>query len=256
MTDFAGRLDVAVRIVGEARGIALQLFDQRTKYALEEKQASEFVTEADREIEAFIRSALASHFPDDAILGEEMGGDAQGAFWAIDPIDGTANFLRGSPLWGISLGFISGGRSVVGAICYPVSDLTIAAASGIGMTLNGAQFCRDVPFPSVRVASVGESPRWSIDGISAVERALRSDGWGVAEYRCATIGLGYAALGYTDGYIEQNLSIWDLAAGAIICQEAGLQVEYGGSYDAAGMWIRAAIPAVHASVAHLVPEKS
>lgn len=86
-----------------------------------------------------------------------------------------------------------------------------------------------------------------------MEPSLRRAGWGVAEYRCASIGLGFAALGYTDGYFEKNLSVWDLAAGAVICRESGLVVHHGGTYEAAGMWICAATSEVQAILRQHLP---
>jgi len=249
MTQSNPRLAAATAVMAEAGALARQLFGRREQFALEEKTANEFVSEADRQVERLIRDRLAVLLPGDAVMGEEMGGAGAPAFWSIDPIDGTANFLRGSPLWGVSLGFVVDGNSRVGAICYPALGLTLAAASGLGMSRQGQPFRREVHFPAVRVAAVGESPHWSIEGIAAVEMTLRRAGWGIAEYRCASIGLGFAALGYTDGYIERNLSIWDLAAGAVICAEAGLVTRYGGSNEPAGMWICAATPEVQTLMA-------
>jgi len=248
MTNTQKRLQVANAVMTAAEELALKYFKERDRFVLEEKNASEFVSEADRDVEALIRDRLARLLPSDRAMGEEMGGDGGDAFWSIDPIDGTANFLRGSPLWGVSLGFVENGRSTVGVISYPSLGLRLGAAAGLGIWKNGERFDRKVHFPSVKVAAVGESPRWTIEGISEIEIALRKAGWGVAEYRCATVGLGFAALGYTDGYIEKNTSIWDVAAGSVICEEAGLEVFSTGTYEVAKQDIVAATAEVHAVV--------
>ncbi|EHJ95571.1 inositol monophosphatase family protein [Agrobacterium tumefaciens] len=245
MTDTVKRLALANKIIVEASRLALEFFHERDRFVLEEKKANEFVSEADRQVELLIREHLSLSAPNDHVMGEEMGGEGADAFWSIDPIDGTANFLRGTPLWGVSIGFIENGRSTVGAIAYPSLGTTLSAAAGHGVFKDRQPFDRKVHFPSVRVAAVGESPRWSIEGISEIEMALRKAGWGVAEYRCATIGLGFAALGFTDGYIEKNTSIWDIAAGSVICSEAGLQVHSAGTYDVASQNIIAATEEVH-----------
>ena len=87
-----------------------------------------------------IRSAGRFRIPGDAIIGEEQGGslgrDVTG--WAIDPIDGTSNFALGLPLWGISIGYLENGYPRLGAIALPELGLTLSAASGSGMRLNGA----------------------------------------------------------------------------------------------------------------------
>jgi len=245
MTDIQKRLAAANAIMMEAEKLALTFFNERDRFVLEEKNASEFVSEADREVEGLIRKHLAQILPEDNVMGEEMGGEGSDAFWSIDPIDGTANFLRGTPLWGVSLGYVENGRSTVGVISYPVLGTRLSAGQGLGLSKNGAPFHRNVHFPSVRVAAVGESPRWTIEGIAEIEIALRRAGWGVAEFRCATIGLGFAALGYTDGYIEKNTSIWDIAAGSVICAEAGLTVMHAGTYEVASQNIIAATDQVH-----------
>lgn len=245
MADVQKRLEAADTIMTAAEALALKFFEERDRFVLEEKNASEFVSEADREVEILIRQQLAELMPGENVMGEEMGGEGTEAFWSIDPIDGTANFLRGTPLWGVSLGFIENGRSTVGVISYPSLGLRLSAGAGLGVWKNGERFQRKVHFPSVRVAAVGESPRWSIDGISEIETALRKAGWGVAGYRCATVGLGFAALGYTDGYIEKNTSIWDIAAGSVICTEAGLEVFSAGTFEVASQNVIAATPEVH-----------
>jgi myo-inositol-1(or 4)-monophosphatase len=245
MTDIRTRLEAANTIMTAAEALALKFFNERDRFTLEEKNASEFVSEADRKVEALIRQHLAELLPTDSAMGEEMGGEGTEAFWSIDPIDGTANFLRGIPLWGVSLGFVEDGHSTVGVISYPSLGLRLSAGAGLGIWRNGEPFRRNVHFPSVRVAAVGESPRWTIEGISEVEIALRKAGWGVAEYRSATVGLGFAALSYIDGYIEKNTSIWDIAAGSVICAEAGLSVFSTGTYEVASQNIIAATRDVH-----------
>lgn len=244
MTGLQSRLDVANAVVASAASVGLDLFHRRAQFALEEKGAKEFVTEADRQLEQLIRERLAILLPNDGVMGEEMGGATGRAFWSIDPIDGTANFLRGSPLWGISLGYVEDGRSTVGVISYPALGVTLAAAKGLGVWHQGQPFRRHVDFGGVQVVAVGDSPKWAVSDSLALQDRLRSGQWGVAAYRCATVGLGFAALGYTDGYVENRLSIWDVAAGAVICAEAGLVVRQGGDLTSSGMWICSAVPAV------------
>lgn len=255
MSNLQHRLDIATTTVAGAAQLALSFFHRREQFALEQKAANEFVTEADRLVEDYIRRSLAEALPNDAVQGEEGGGETGQAFWSVDPIDGTSNFLRGSPLWGVSLGYMVDGVSQVGVVHYPVLGMTLAAAAGHGVTFQGQPFTRHVPFGGVRVAAVGDSTAWPADSIAAVEHELRRSGSAVAQYRCASIGLGFAALGYTDGYVEQHFSVWDLAAGAVICKEAGLVVEYGGSHEAQGMWIRAGIQSLHDATSGLVPSR-
>ena len=244
MSPWQTRLDAANAVMAVAAPVGLNLFNRRAQFALEEKGATEFVTEADRQLERLIRDHLATTLPGDDVMGEEMGGSTGHAFWSIDPIDGTANFLRGSPLWGVSLGYVEAGRSKVGVICYPALGVTLVAAEGLGVWHQGKPFHRHVPFAGVQVVAVGDSPKWPVADVLALQARLRAAQWGIAAYRCATIGLGFAAMGHTDGYVENRLSIWDVAAGAVICSEAGLVVRQGGTMSSSGMWMCAALPAV------------
>lgn len=93
------RLSQASAIIEEAAEKALHFFAAHQTVATHAKGVQDFVSEADTTVENFIRDRLAAIFPGEAIVGEEFGGQSEGAYWIIDPIDGTSNFLRGSPLW-------------------------------------------------------------------------------------------------------------------------------------------------------------
>lgn len=100
----------------------------------------DFGSEADTGVERLVRQRLAAIFPAETVLGEEMGGMADDAYWTIDPIDGTANFLRGSPLWGISLGFVRNGSPELGIVAMPVVNEIYSACDGSGLLLNSGKF--------------------------------------------------------------------------------------------------------------------
>ncbi|AUQ25544.1 MULTISPECIES: inositol monophosphatase family protein [Dickeya] len=244
MSDLQLRFETANAVMEEAALLARQLFARRDSVVVEQKSANDFVSDADRQVEQLIRDRLKDVFPDDAILGEEMGGEVGDSFWSIDPIDGTTNFLRGLPLWGISIGYVENGLAVVGTIALPMLGLTLSAAIGCGVWRNGMPYRRQVPFSEVRLLALGESNKWAAAEVAMLDGYLRDEGWAVARYRCATVGLSFAALGFTDGYVEKNTSIWDIAAGVVIGSEAGLVVKYRGSYEAGGMHVATAIPEV------------
>jgi myo-inositol-1(or 4)-monophosphatase len=229
------RLRHATAIVEAAGEIARRLFQQRTQLAMHAKGPRDFVSEADLAVERVIRERLGSAFPGESVLGEELGGELAPTCWLVDPIDGTANFLRGSPLWGISLGLVVDGEPVVGAIHYPILGMSIGAALGLGLVCNGLPMRREVPFPEVRAVAMGENAHWDAAEIAQLSQTLRQHDWSVASYRCATIGLGFAALGYVDGYLERHTSLWDIAASIDLCREAGLETHVDGVAKPAGM---------------------
>lgn len=218
----------------DARDIAQQaalkaksFFDDRNELKLETKGVHEFVSHADRAVEQLIRERLTDLRRNDAVLGEEFGGDKTKAdYWAIDPIDGTANFMRGSPLWGVSIAYVQNHVPVVGCIILPIMGIELSAYLGSGLLKDGQKIERDEAFSDVPICAVGENWNWSGNQLPIVEHILRKSGWGVASYRCATVGLSFAALGYVDGYVEDRTSVWDLAAGVVLANEAGLSSEF------------------------------
>jgi myo-inositol-1(or 4)-monophosphatase len=231
------RLQVTERLTASAAKIALGHFQNLSSLAVTVKHPQDLVSGADLEVEQYLRAQLALEFPGEAILGEEMGGDLQGHGWVIDPVDGTANFVSGSPLWGISIAYVQGDESLVGAVAYPALGYTLSAAKGYGLRRNGASAVRHLQRSGLKVAAIGENVHWRAEHIGDLELQFRKAGWGVAGYRCATIGLGFTALGCTSGYVERYTSLWDVAAGRLLCSEAGLQISTQGLDVQAGLTV-------------------
>src|SRR5260221_1600970 len=95
------------------------------------------VTAMDREVERFIRGAIAARFRHDAVIGEEEGGSDGDKLWLIDPIDGTANYARGLPRYCVSIGYLERGVPTLGAIYDPSHDWLYSAANGEGAWRDG-----------------------------------------------------------------------------------------------------------------------
>jgi len=239
-TEISDRLRIASHIAAEAAELAMSFFARRSEIDVSSKRTQDFVSEADVAVETFIRQRLQQHFPNDPIIGEEMGGQlSDGACWVIDPIDGTSNFLRGSPLWGVSLGLVERHRPVMGVVVLPVLNELFAAESGRGIFLNGMPFSRDNRFADiflngkpfsrdnrfadVQVLSLGDSADDQLGEASAFYRGLREADWSVHCYRCTTVGMVFAAKGLIDGHLQRRTTLWDIAGGAVLCQEAGLE---------------------------------
>ncbi|TKV72963.1 inositol monophosphatase family protein [Rhizobium sp. AU243] len=240
----SGRLDRAVAIIEEAMGLALRFFEARDAIATRKKGFQDFVSEADTTVERFVRDRLAEAFPGETVLGEEMGGVADEAYWIIDPIDGTANFLRGSPLWGISLGFVRSGRPELGVVAMPVFGDIYAAADGTGLMLNGKPLARHVPFEAVQVMSLGDSAAADAEEVAALNVGLRHAGWVVESIRSTSIGLAFAARGIFDGHLQKLTTMWDIAGGVVLAREAGLDVRIGTRPGSGIPWVAAATPAL------------
>ena len=135
--DLASRYEAAIRIGEKAAGVALDFFNRRGELQVETKGLQDLVSIADRRVEEVIRSELGELFPADDILGEEGGGSDARRLWVIDPIDGTSNFLRGMPYWGVVIAFVVDGITEIGITADPVHGDLFAARRGHGSTCNG-----------------------------------------------------------------------------------------------------------------------
>ena len=248
------RLERAVAIIEEAMGLALRFFEARDAIATRTKGFQDFVSEADTTVERLIRDRLAVAFPGETVLGEEMGGVADDAYWIIDPIDGTANFLRGSPLWGISLGFVRNGRPELGVVAMPVLKDIYAAADGTGLMLNGKPLARHVPFEDVQIMSLGDSAAADAEEVAALTVGLRHAGWVVESIRSTSIGLAFAARGIFDGHLQKLTTMWDIAGGVVLAREAGLDVRIGTRPGSGIPWVAAATPVLMTVTEGLWPE--
>ena len=222
-TDGLHRLET---ILSSAAGHAIGWTARRDDLVVDEKSAGQFASNADVEIETLLRRDLSAAFGETAILGEELGGGlTSGATgWAIDPIDGTSNFLLGLPLWGISAGYLENGVSVMGAIALPEPGLLLSAAKGTGLRVNRTARQAMPRTNPVRLMALGENDFEPGPETDARAQALREQGYAVVRYRCAVFSLASAALGRLGGYIEHGCGLWDVAAAEIICREAGMRV--------------------------------
>ncbi len=181
------------------------------------------VTIADREAEQRMRTMIASHFPDHAILGEEYGETNAGAAhrWILDPIDGTKSFVQGVPFYGVLVGLEHDGEPILGVCYLPALDEMIAAATHQGCTLNGRQVhVSDVDRlqDAVLVCSDAESFQTynraaAFDGVRSKAKFTRT--WGDC------YGHMLVATGRAEIMLDPILSVWDCAALLPIVQEAG-----------------------------------
>ena len=129
------RLLTARAVAREAGKLALDYFNRRAQLQVELKGMQDVVSVADRAVEDLVRARLSGTFPEDDLLGEEGGGAgrrAGAALWVIDPIDGTANFLRGMPYWSVALAYVKDDRVEIGVTYDPVHDELFWARRGGG----------------------------------------------------------------------------------------------------------------------------
>jgi fructose-1,6-bisphosphatase/inositol monophosphatase family enzyme len=183
------------------------------------------VTEFDRAAEQLIVGRIRQRFPDDAIVGEEGAAHpgTSGLEWHVDPIDGTANFVYDLPAWCTSVAVVDADGPLAGAVYVPVTGELFSGARGHGATLNGTPIsCSQVDDLARALIGTGFS-------YSAERRARQAERLArlvprvrdVRRLGSAAIDLCLVACGRLDGYYEEHLNSWDLAAGVLIAAEAG-----------------------------------
>lgn len=195
--------------------------------AVEEKTRHDYVSEADRAAERMIAEVIRAAHPGHAILAEEelrAALDAPEPLWIVDPLDGTTNFLHGFPVYAVSVACALDGEVIAGAVLDPTRDELFAAARGGGATCNGAPISVSTRrrlegalvatgFPFRRLTRLEE--------YLASFRAVLVETAGVRRAGSAAIDLAYVACGRLEGFWEEGLGPWDVAAGSLLIEEAG-----------------------------------
>lgn len=216
--------DAAI-IAAHAAGTVLnQHFGKPLK--IQEKKGAGLVSNADLEAEQAIVQILSRAFPDFGFLTEEAAPTpANGpGRWIIDPLDGTNNYIHGFPMFCVSIAAEWNGEVQVGVIYHPILKEMHVAVKGQGMTLNGTKMqVSKTKLLGDALLTTGftyHTDSWlrselhTIEQLSAKSRAIRRPG-------SAALDLAYTARGVFDGFWEQRLHAWDVAAGILMVQEAG-----------------------------------
>lgn len=225
MTDYAELLPIAHETVDLARSI------MRTMQpgVLTAKGDRDMASEVDYAVEEQVRAFLNERTPDIGLLGEEAGasGDTGKLMWALDPVDGTVNFVHGSPLCAVSLGLITENRSVLGVIDLPFLGNRYSAAEGDGANADG------LPLQLSRVTEIHEAVvaigDYAVGAEAEEKNALRfamtqrlaAQVQRVRMHGSAAIDLAWLAAGKVDAVVMLSNKAWDTSAGVIIAREAG-----------------------------------
>jgi myo-inositol-1(or 4)-monophosphatase len=224
---------VALRVIASeaaraAGDVLRERFVMRGDLAVRTKSSStDMVSEADEAAEAEIRRILGARRPDDAILGEEGGRTGTGELeWVVDPLDGTTNFLYGIPAWCVSVAVRDAEGVIAGVVFDPIRDEVFAAERDGIATLNGTALRRDDD-PELGVSLIGTGFGYDAalrERQAAVAATLLPRVRDVRRVGAAALDLAWTAAGRLDGYYERGVQPWDVAAGTLICAQAGLQV--------------------------------
>ena len=230
-------LNFAIQTARDAGQVLAERFGRSLQ--ITNKSEIDLVTESDLASELLIIDRIKTYYPHHAILAEESGATASASQeaqdewrWIIDPLDGTTNYAHGYPCFCVSIGLEHNGEPELGVIYDPLRNELFAAQRGQGVSLNGtrvhvsatndlgsALLCTGFPY-DVRERS--EFARHFANFIMNAQ-AVRRDG-------SAALDLAYVACGRFDGFWEEGLNPWDVAAGVLMIEEAGGRVSrYDGS---------------------------
>jgi myo-inositol-1(or 4)-monophosphatase len=225
-------------LAGAAVDLAADLLRSHQPRLVMAKGDRDMVTEVDLTIERSVRAYLAQHTPGIGFLAEEEGtsGEPAGLTWVLDPIDGTANFVHGSPLCGVSLGLIRRGRPVLGVIDLPLLNERYSAVEG-GGAFAGDERIQVSTTEDIRSAlvcigdyAVGRQAARRNRLRLAVTAQLAERVQRVRMHGSAALDLAWLARGRSDAMITLSNKLWDMAAGVVIAREAGaLVVDKDGS---------------------------
>ena len=234
------RTKVAKEAVLAAGELVRERFASRVGSAAEEKASNDFVTETDRESETIVVSTLKADFPEIPVLAEEGGGSAAGLFWVIDPLDGTTNFIHGYPQVGVSVALIEDRRPIVGVTYDPLRGELFEAGRGSGTYCNGRPLSVS-NHDTIETSLLGTGFPFRqydyLDQYLGTFRDLFLRCRGIRRAGAAVLDLAHVAAGRLEGFWELYLKPWDMAAGALMIEEAGGVVTDffgGGEYLSSG----------------------
>ena len=257
--ELAELLTVAVDL---AHGAGTVIRDGRDRVNLDvstKSSPTDLVTAVDRLAERYIVMELGVRRPDDAILGEEEADQSgsSGVRWLVDPIDGTVNFYYGLPQYSVSVAAERDGVTLAGCVHNPVSGETFMAVRGGGAWVGSHRLTAAGRASELDHALIGTGFGYEAGRRAAQGRVLAGVLPRVANVRrlgSAALDLCFVAAGRLDGYYEQGLSPWDMAAGALIAEEAGARVTGLHGRPPGQQLVVAATPAIAADFVTLLEE--
>lgn len=218
-------INIATEAARQAADIMVRYRERLESIPVERKARHDYVSDVDRACEQAITDYILKHYRDHAVLGEENGqkGDSE-YVWIIDPLDGTSNYLRGIPHFAVSIALQVRGRIEHGVVYDPLREELFTTSRGEGAFLNaqrirvsgrrdlsGAVLATAFPFRKRRLLNAYQG---MFDALFEKIEDIRRPG-------TASLDLAYVACGRFDGYWELGLKPWDMAAGALLVQEAG-----------------------------------
>lgn len=222
-------LNIAIRAARLAGNAISSSLENKKSIEVKQKGKNDFVTNIDLYCEELIIETIKKAYPDHSFTGEETGvhnGSNTEYRWIIDPLDGTFNFIRDIPHFSVSIALQVRGRTEIGVVYDPLKNELFSSIRGTGSKLNDQRIrISSVPQLTSALISIGSRK----DSNNYSEKIIY-ESYDIRRLGSAALDLCYVASGRTDGYIENGLKPWDIAAGELIAREAGaICTDFNGS---------------------------
>ena len=239
MISISANLNIMIKAVEKASKLMIRDFGEVEKLQVSKKGPRDFVTKTDRHVEKILIEELSNTKKNYSFITEETGtikNKDKENIWIIDPIDGTTNFLHGIPHFGICIAHQSKNEILSGLIFDPIKDEMFFAEKDKGAFLNNQR---------LRV-----SKKNSLDDclFSSNHEGLKFSDLNMRCSGSAALDLAYVASGRLDGFFQNKINLWDVAAGALLIKEAGGIVNNINKFDINKIDIRASSDAINSEM--------
>ncbi|MDR9498963.1 MAG: inositol monophosphatase family protein [Hydrogenovibrio sp.] len=219
-------LNIATQAAKDAGEFIANQLQNIDRLNIEHKGRNDYVSEVDRQAERIIIDTIHKYYPAHSILAEESGHHHKDSDieWIIDPLDGTTNFLHQFPQFAVSIAVTEKGKLMHGVIYDPLRDELFSASRGQGARVNNYRIRVSNQNTLADALMATGIPYYNFDYVDAYLESFKEfmiSTAGIRRPGSAALDLAYVASGRVDGYWELNLKPWDIAAGALIVQEAG-----------------------------------
>jgi myo-inositol-1(or 4)-monophosphatase len=255
-------LTTAIEAVVKAGELQMAHFGHAIR--VDKKGTIDLVTEVDVAVERMFRALIGARYPTHAILAEELGGAMSapaGPCWVFDPIDGTTNYAHGLPIFCASLALEFDGVAQIAAIYDPTRRELFTAERGGGAFLNGRPLhvsSVDALIDALLVTGFPYDVHERVDEIVGLFGDFIGCARAVRRLGSAALDLCYVAAGRMDGFWESDLKAWDIAAGALIVEEAGGRITNmaGEPYSSRGRHVLATNDRLHDAMLGVIASRA
>lgn len=221
-------LNMAIKAARAAGAIINRAALDIESVRVSQKQVNDYVTEVDKAAEQAIIETLLTAYPGHGILGEETGSEFGAKdseyVWIIDPLDGTTNFIHGFPVYCVSIALAVQGRIEQAVVYDPTRNDLFTSTRGRGAFMNERRIRvskRTQLKDSLITTGFPYRPGDNYQTYMAMMGDVMQRTSGVRRPGAAALDLAYVAAGFSDGFFESGLNIWDVAAGSLLITEAG-----------------------------------